>query len=803
MALAPGTRLGHYEILSPIGAGGMGEVYRARDPRLGRDVAIKVLPEHLAADDTAKHRFEREARAIAALSHPNILSIFDLGTEGSASYVVTELLEGETLKDVLARGPVGWHRAIEIGIAVGDGLSAAHEKGIFHRDIKPANLFVTKGGTVKILDFGLAHVERPQTSSTDETIRMSTTVTQPGVIMGTVQYMSPEQICGKPADARSDIFSLGCVLHEALTGRPTFAGEKNSAIETMAAILEKPAPELEESIPDELHQIIVHCLEKDPAKRFQSASDLSIGLRALRGASTMAHSMPHFTQKSRSARLMWGFLGINVVLFALIALNVVGIRDWLFDRGRGDEHVWIAVLPFDDLSRDAGSTFGDSMTRQLIFDLGNIDTVRVISNTSVEQYKASTTPLPKIAKALKVSWIVEGEVQMEGNEVLIRARLIRADNEERVWGHEYTRPLEDIIALQRTVAREIAKGIKIKLTPDDAQRLSEKPQVDPEAYRLYLNGMYHFQAGRTKENLETAAKFFQEAVDKDVTLSVAQAQLADVETTRVLYGFIDRSTGIDVAERAVQTALRDEQLPEAHQASAGIQYLLLWNWDQAERSFRRAIELNKSYAQAYHRYALFLAAMGRYDEAISNAKTALQLDPYNDTVYDAVGICYIAAGRPEDAIAHCQRKLDVDPHAAGAHFVLGRAYEQLGDYEKAISEYEKSGGGAFTKMFLAHAYAVAGRSEDAMAIQREFESAPDVESDPTLTYALAIIHVGLGENEAALNWLEKAYEARSPHMAGIKFEPTLDPLRSNPRFIALMKKMNLPPDPVAATAPAG
>lgn len=802
MALAPGTRLGHYEILAPLGAGGMGEVYRARDPRLGRDVAIKVLPEHLAADASAKHRFEREARAVAALSHPNILSIFDLGTEKGVSYVVTELLEGETVKDVLARGPVGWHRALEIGIAVAQGLEAAHDKGIFHRDIKPANLFITAGGTIKILDFGLAHVERHQTSSTDETVRLSTTITQPGVIMGTVQYMSPEQVCGKPVDGRSDIFALGCVLHECLSGRPAFCSPTNSAIETMAAILEKPPPDLDAAIPDELHQIIAHCLEKDPGKRFQSASDLAIGLKALRGASTLAHSMPQFQQKSRPVRLMWSILGVNVALFALVGLNAFGLRDWLTGRGRAGEHVWLAVLPFDDLSRDPDSTFGDSMTRQLIFDLGNIDALRVISNTSVEQYKASTTPLPKIARELKVAWIVEGEVQMEGDHVVIRASLIRADNEERVWGKEYRRRIEDVIALQRTVAREIAGGIEIKLNPDEARRLNEKPQVNPDAFRLYLTGMFHY-AHRDPESLAKAADFFQQTIKADFSYSLAHAMLADVQITRVLNGYLDRETGISEARNAVGVALANDPPPEALKASAALQYLLAWDWELAERDFRRAIELNPSYSLAHQHFAMFLCGLGRYAEALQHAQTALALDSYYDPAYNAVALCYIAADRPNEAIAHCQRKLDVDAHATGTSFVLGRAHGQLGDHELAIQAFENSGDNLFTKMFLAHAYAAAGRTESALELRKQFESALNRDTESNLTYALALVDVGLGNHESAIDWLEKAYAARSPHIPGIKFEPTLDPLRSNPRFIALMKKMNLPPDNVAATAPAG
>lgn len=295
MALAPGTRLGHYEVLSPIGAGGMGEVYRARDPRLGRDVAVKVLPDHLASDETAKHRFEREARAVAALSHQNILSIFDLGTENGVAFVVTELLEGETLKETLQRGPIGWHRAIEIGMAVAEGLAAAHDKGIFHRDIKPANLFITTNGSVKILDFGLAHVERPQTSSTDETVRMSTSITQPGVIMGTVQYMSPEQVCGKPADARSDIFSLGCVLHESLSGRPTFASEKHSAIETMA-------PSWRSRRPIWTRAFRMSCTRSSGIAWRKSRRGVSRALRIWQSASGRCAAPPRWRNRCRSSR---------------------------------------------------------------------------------------------------------------------------------------------------------------------------------------------------------------------------------------------------------------------------------------------------------------------------------------------------------------------------------------------------------------------------------------------------------------------------------------------------------------------
>lgn len=810
MALAPGTRLGHYEVLSPIGAGGMGEVYRARDPRLGRDVAVKVLPDHLASDETAKHRFEREARAVAALSHQNILSIFDLGTENGVAFVVTELLEGETLKETLQRGPIGWHRAIEIGMAVAEGLAAAHDKGIFHRDIKPANLFITTNGSVKILDFGLAHVERPQTSSTDETVRMSTSITQPGVIMGTVQYMSPEQVCGKPADARSDIFSLGCVLHESLSGRPTFASEKHSAIETMAAILEKPAPDLDASVPDELHQIIGHCLEKEPSRRFQSASDLAIGLRALRGATTMAQSMPQFAQRSRPARLMWSILGVNALLFALIGFNVFGLRDWLFDgsaRPTGKDR--IAVLPLRDLSgRDDQAYFVDGQTEELIAHLQKISSIEVISSTSARRFTQEARTdlsLPQIARELRVDWIVEGSVRTDAKKVRITATLYRGSTEQPVWSDTYDGDMHDILALQAKVARKIASEIEIRLTPEEAARLTSARRVDPAAYDSYLRGLY-FANKRSPEALEEAVARFRESINLDPTDARPHALLADTYNTMVIYGMMSPAEASGLANSEVIEALQlDNESAEAHAALGAIHYALNWRWDDAEKAFRTATELNDNYALAHQRFALLLASLGRHAEAIRSVEEALSRDLLSDPAHGARGLCHLAARQYDAVIKEMRERIEVRPEFVFGYLLLGRAYLAKGQAQEAIDAFETPGmhdRSVIFLGFLGNALARTGNAQganDALAKINAVEDVPEHES----AYFRALVHVGLGETDTALDLLEESHRLRSPHMAGIKFEPTLDPLRTHPRFIKLMKAMNLPPDDITTTAPAG
>jgi len=485
MGLDPNTKLGPYEIIAPLGAGGMGEVYRARDTRLDRDVAIKVLPERLANDADALARFEREAKAVAALSHPNILAIHDVGHERGTSFVVTELLEGETLRERLRRSAIPWRKAVEIGIEIAEGLSAAHAKGIIHRDLKPENIFLTQDGVVKILDFGLARVTPgagvpPELQANTPTMTLDT---RPGTVLGTVNYMSPEQISGRATDPRTDIFSFGCVLYEMISGRRAFGGERVAEITT--AILRDEPPTLADSgraVPSELDRVIMRCHEKKPEQRIQSARDLSFALRDLLSDSGPSKRPAEYAGRRTRTMLVFQLaVGVVAVAALLLTLNVGGWRERLFSRPQAGTISSLAVLPLENVSRDPEQEyFVDGMTEALISDLAKIGGLKVISRTSVMRYKATTKSLPEIAKELNVDAVVEGSVLRVGERVRITAQLIHAATDEHLWAESYDRDLRDILRLHSEVARTIAQQIKVTLTPQVQARMVEVRPSTPK-----------------------------------------------------------------------------------------------------------------------------------------------------------------------------------------------------------------------------------------------------------------------------------------------------------------------------------
>ncbi|HZI67478.1 MAG TPA: serine/threonine-protein kinase, partial [Thermoanaerobaculia bacterium] len=531
MSLAPGTRLGAYEIVSRIGAGGMGEVYRARDSRLDRDVAVKVLSDAVVRDPGALARFEREAKSVAALSHPNILAIHDVGSVGGVSFAVMELLEGESLADTVAHAKLPWRKAASVGIEIAEGLFAAHSKGIVHRDLKPANVFLTSDGRVKILDFGIARVG--SLPSAGETSVATVAETSPGTVLGTVGYMSPEQVRGTPADARSDVFSLGCVLYEMVTGRRAFA--RDTAAETLTAILrEDPEPlsATEGAVPVELDRIVGHCLEKNPAERFQSARDVAFNLRAALTDSAATRSSPIGTRPPRR-RGVW--LGGGVALLVLIVGGLVLLqRRGARPGAPGDPATSapariasLAVLPLQNLSGDPEQEyFADGMTEALITDLAKIEALRVISRTSVMQYKGVKKPLPEIAKELGVDGIVEGSVQRAGDRVRITAQLIEAASDRHLWAQSYERDSRDVFALQSDVAQAIAREIRVTVSPEEKTRLATSRPVNPAAHEAYLKGRY-WQLRFNEEGFRKASELYDRAVALDPGYALAWAGIAE------------------------------------------------------------------------------------------------------------------------------------------------------------------------------------------------------------------------------------------------------------------------------------
>jgi len=784
------VRLGPYEILAPLGAGGMGEVYRARDTRLGREVAIKVLPASFSKDGDRLRRFEQEARAASALNHPNILTIHDFGSEAGAPYVVTELLEGETLRERLARGAIPSRKAVELGVQIANGLAAAHEKGIVHRDLKPENLFVTADGRVKILDFGLAKLTRPDLAS-GATSAPTQEGTEPGVVMGTVGYMSPEQVRGQAADPRSDIFSFGAILYEMLTGRRAFRG--STAVETMNAILKEDPEDLSETargVPLSLERVIRRCLEKSPAERFQSARDLGFTLVEASGSAAVAAARPY---AGRSRPLLIAASAAVVVVAALLSLNVGGLREKLRLGSPPAAIRSLAVLPLQNLSRDPDQEyFADGMTEELITNLAQIRSLRVISRTSVMAYKTATKPLPQIGKELDVDALVEGSVAKSGNRVRVTAQLVHAATDRHLWAKSYERDLKDALSLQGEIARAVAEEIRTALTPEETARLVRARPVDPELHEIVLRGRFHLNKG-TEKDVEKAIQLFEGAIGKDPSLALAWAGMAD---SYVWLSDIYRAPAevLPKAKAAAEKALAlDDGLAEAH-SSLGLVHLLWdWDWSGSEREFRRAIELKPSFADAHHGYGLLLTGIRRREESIAQARLAQRLDPFAPMIAFDSGWANFMARRFDQAIVEFRKGIDFEPNFGWAWGGVAISEVQRGRFAEATAAGTQGTRVDDSPLLLAivgGVYAAAGEKEKAHRVIGDL--AEISKHRYVCPYEIAVIHVNLGQIDQAFEALEKGFRDRSSCMPYLAVDPRFDSLHSDPRYMDLVRRIGLP-----------
>jgi serine/threonine protein kinase/tetratricopeptide (TPR) repeat protein len=739
--LAAGTQLGPYVIIAPIGAGGMGEVYRAKDTRLDREVAIKVLPEQFASDADRLARFQREAKAIAALSHPNILGIHDFGTHAGNCFAVMELLEGETLRSRLTQSAVNWRAALEYGASIADGLSSAHAKGVIHRDLKPENLFLTTDGQVKILDFGLARIDRPSPPQA-ETASYEAAETEPGVVMGTVGYMSPEQIRGKPVDARTDVFSFGCVLYEMLSGKRPFARETRADV--LAATLTDDPPPLratQSEIPNEVDGVVRHCIEKSAEKRYQSARDLAFDLRAIHAGSSVTKT---FVGSARSGRR--GLLAAVVCVAALAAVASAMFLPRLFKRSQIDA---IAVMPFDS-SGDGSSAeeLSEGIPDGIIKSLYSVRGLKVRPFGSVLVYKGQKPDNARIRSELKVQAALTGRVVQKGEALSISVELIDLRDNYGIWGEVYSRTLSDVLALQDEICRTITRKLRIQLTGEEERLLSQGHTRHPEAFKQFIKGRFYFNKGNP-EDTPQAMECFNKAVEIDPNYAQAYVGIAECYywQSNLLKAPVEV---IPQAKAAAKKAIElDETLGDAH-ALLGL-FFCNYDWDfvEGEKSFQRAVQLSPNSAMVRMYYGLCLSQDPRSAErALAEARRARELDP--SSIYTQMYSIYpLYFMRIEgDAVNQLNAVLEAGGDNFLAYAYLGLFYEQRRDYPKAIEAFRKAielGAPSEAKAQLAHAAAMAGMRDEALrAIDELKELSKTAYVSP---YNIAIVYTGLGDEE--------------------------------------------------------
>jgi len=792
-----GTTLGHYRITAKIGEGGMGVVYRAHHERLDRDVAVKVLHEDVAQDADRLARFEREAKAVAKLDHPNILAIHDFGSDDGVAYAVMELLEGESLREVIKGGGLTTSKAVEYAQAIADGLAAAHDKGIIHRDLKPENVFLTRDGRIKILDFGLAKLKLPEQDITTKT-PTATLDTAPGGLLGTVPYMAPEQVQGKPADHRSDIFALGIVLYEMLTGSRPFGG--GTTVETAAAILKEdpePISAASPTVPASLVSVVAKCLEKRPEDRFSSTHDLSLTLGAMESATA---APPH--QEKSNIGMRWPHM-LAFVIAAVIALLFILPPSALIERLTGTAETTpirsIAVLPLNNLSGDPEQEyFADGMTEALISKLAQIGSLDVISRTSVMLYKNSEKPLPQIARELGVDAIIEGSVTRGESDVRITVQLIRGATDRHLWAQDYQRPLRDVLFLQGEVAQAVAHEIDVALTAEESGRLAQARTLDPEAHEAYLKGMHYFLLF-TGDGLEKGATYLERAIEIDPEYADAYALLAGVQLNSTYFLGLPPTEVVPRARKNLGKALElDPNNADAVLVKGWIEMTYDWDWDAAERSHLRALELAPSRSQVHSNYAYMLACRGAVEEAVVEARRAERLDPLSPMAGQQVGMMLYLARQNEEAIAQLERTIDLSPGYWFAYLRLAQVLMANGDYDRGIEVIQKAielagpGTQRSGKHVLASLYALAGNGAEAVKILREIEEQEKTAYVPPTD--LAQIHTYLGNIDEAFGWLVEAVEVRDADLFMAKVSPIWDPLRHDPRFDELLRRLNLPED---------
>ncbi len=803
-----GRTVSHYRILEKLGGGGMGVVYKAEDLRLGRHVSLKFLPEELSKDPLAVERFQREARAASSLNHPHICTIYDVDQFDGQNFIVMEFLEGQTLKHRISGRPLDLERVPEYGYQIADALEAAHAKAIIHRDIKPANIFVTDDGKLKLLDFGLAKLlpERKgvsrlaQRASTFGATTQDTHLTSDGVALGTVAYMSPEQVRGEELDERTDLFSLGLVLYEMSTGLRAFSGNTSGLI--FDAILNRaptPPARLNPTIPIQLEQIISKALEKDRELRYRTASDMRADLQRLKRDTDSARAVPFSSGQATRQKLrrnwphfVWaGVLGVLLLFFGL---NVGGLRDRLFD-GAGQAHIdSIAVLPFANLSNDPKTEYlSDGITESLINSLSQLPNLAVMSRNTVFRYKGQSTDPQQVGRDLHVRAILTGRLIQTGDELLISVNLEDVKNSRQIWGEQYNRKISNLVSVQQEIAGDIYGRLRPRLAGEEMKLLSRRPTENVEAYQLYLQGLFYWNKW-TQADFKKAADYFTQAAQKDPRYALSYAGLADTYSLLGDAGYLPPSEAWPKAKAAAMQALQiDDTLAEAHTSLGLVKEHFEWDWAGAEQEFKRAIELNPNSATAHHWYGDYLANMGRSEEGLRETKRARELDPLSLIINTTLGWQLYLARLDDQAAEQLRTVLDIDAKFSPARRTLEEVYAHMGKHKEAVAEREK-------------VISLSGSPELAASIEEDFSKSgykgvlqswldglTEISKHGYVSsYSIAEGYMRMGEKDKAFDWLEKAYEEHDSGLVSIGVEPMFDPVRRDPRFRDILRRMKLP-----------
>jgi eukaryotic-like serine/threonine-protein kinase len=840
MAIAQGTRLGRYEIRSLLGAGGMGEVYLAQDVTLHRPVALKTLRVDLTTDKDRLQRFEREAHTVSSLNHPNILTIYEIGHQDGIDFIVTEFIDGSSLGEHLKREVFAIQEVLEIGIQVASALAAAHEAGIVHRDIKPENVMLRRDQLVKVLDFGLAKLSGLEGRGPDSQAGTEELFdTKPGMVLGTPAYMSPEQARGLTLDARTDIWSLGVVLYNMVTGKLPFAGQTMSDV--LVAILSAEPPVLTRfapAAPPELERIIMKALRKSQEERYQAVQDLGLDLKNLKkklefedelqrsgGGAQVSynasgeHMSPEPTvalpvtvegapydtrdsdvRKTWSARYVLGEVkrfsrtGLLILALAISATVAVVYVAYSYMAGSGNGSInSLAVLPFKNMSDDPEKDYlSDGISESLINRLSQLPGIKVIANSSSAIYKDMEPDPQQVAKALDITGILTGRISQRGDNLSISVELIDARDRTQVWGEQYIRGAADLLAVQAEISREIADKLRLRLTTGQQQQIARRESSNQEAYDFLLKGRFSRARGGV-EDRKKAAAFFNQAISLDPACAPAYAELSDIYRSLVGSSVLDSKEYLPKAEAAAMKALElDESLAEAHYALANLK-TNAWEWADAEREYKRAVELNPNLALAHRWYASYLRLVGKHDQAISEIKRARELDPLSPGVNATVGYILFNARQYDQAIEGLKNTLGLDGEYPYTYLFLGFTYAAKEMYPEAIAAYKQAIELGLdtpsTQIFLGSACARAGKRDQAQAILKRLQTSKEDVSPGQL----AILHTALGDRQLAFTALEKAYKEHDLQLQYLGSDPAFDPLRSDPQFQNLLRRIGLNP----------